>query len=111
MQIKEFSKLLETSGLPVAYWSFPEKEAPELPYIIYLINNNNDYYADDLNYVDIGEVDVELYSSYKDFKTEGIIEQIFKTNHIKYNKSSFYIKKENMWETLYELEIIIDQGE
>lgn len=108
MQIKEFKELLESTNLPVAYWSFPEGNAPELPYIVYLINGNNDYYAEQQNYVDIGEVDVEFYSSYKDFQTEGIIERLFKENNIKYNKTSQYLESENMWETLYELEIIID---
>lgn len=108
MQVSEFKTLLETTGLPVAYWSFPENKAPELPYVVYVINNNNDFYADMMNYVNIGEVDVELYSAYKDYELEGIIENTFKNNNIKYSKSSTYLKTENMWETLYEIEIIIE---
>ena len=36
MTTEELGKLLETSGLPVAYNAFPIGDAPALPFICYL---------------------------------------------------------------------------
>ena len=46
MTLGEFKELLETTGLPVAYYSFPENEAPSLPFICYISPGTDNFSAD-----------------------------------------------------------------
>ena len=48
MSLEEIKKLLETTGLPVAYRAFPVGNAPPLPFICYLFSSTNNFNADDV---------------------------------------------------------------
>ena len=50
MSLEEIKKLLETTGLPVAYRAFPVGNAPPLPFICYLFASTNNFNADDVVY-------------------------------------------------------------
>ena len=66
MTYKEVADLLITTGLPVTYLMWPEKEAPDLPYICYYYPNSNDEPADNINWAHITALNVELYTQNKD---------------------------------------------
>ena len=50
MSLEEIKKLLETTGLPVAYRAFPVGNAPPLPFVCYLFSSTNNFNADDAVY-------------------------------------------------------------
>ena len=105
----EINSLLETIGLPFTYYSFPENEAPNLPYFVFYYPNNNDLSADNINYQTIVNMNLELYSENKDFALEKRVEDVFKANGIFFQKSEQYIRTERMHEVLYEVQLLITE--
>lgn len=90
-----------------AYYSFPEKAAPELPYLLYWFPTSNDEYADDENYVKIGDMRIELYSKHKDFELEKSVEEKLREAEITYVKSEQDLPSEGMYEVIYETEVVL----
>lgn len=107
MTLEEVVKILKSSDLPVTYYMWG-KNAPSLPYLVYYYPNSNDEFADDENWTNIKQLNVELYTANKDFGLEGKIESIFKENDLCFIKSESYLNDENMYEVLYEMEVIVD---
>jgi hypothetical protein len=89
----------------VAYRAFPVGAAPELPFICYVDVSTDNFMADNQVYAVIYDVDVELYTQYKDPATESLVEACLKGLGIAWNKSDEYIDSENMYEILYSFSI------
>lgn len=102
--------MVESFGLPFAYYSFPESEAPDLPYVVYYYPNSDDMIADNKNYQPINAVDIEVYTRNKDFALESRVESILKAHDIPYEKNSTYSNLEHMWGILYAAEVIIKEN-
>lgn len=100
----ELYNLLKSTGLPVAYHHF--KNPPNLPYIVYLFTYSNNYGADNKVYSKINNYQVELYSDKKDLESEKLIEELFDENGIFYEKSETYIESEDLYQVLYEIQVI-----
>ena len=108
MTYKEIAQMIESIGLPFAYYSFPEKQAPPLPYIVFNYPSNDDFGADNTNYKTIVNLDIELYTVNKDFDHEETVEDVLKANRLFYAKSQGYLDSEQMYEVLYEMQIPIE---
>ena len=89
----------------VAYRAFPVGAAPELPFICYMDVGTDNFVADNEVYSVIYEIDVELYTRYKDPESEAAVEQCLKDHGIVWNKSDEYIDSENMYEVVYTFSI------
>ena len=74
MTLLEINTMVASFGLPYAYHHFTEKTAQEPPFIVFFYPSINDLYADGINYQRISELDIELYTSNKDFAKEEMIE-------------------------------------
>lgn len=94
--------------LPMAYYQFPIDEAPDLPYLVYYYDENNDMIADNKNYADISSLTIELYTRTKSFDLEDTVEAVLKENNIVYDKSESFIDDELMYQITYESEVIIN---
>ena len=104
MTLKQLSELLE--GIyPTAYWSFPEKKAPEMPYLVYFEDSSNNFAADNKVYHHRKRVFVELMTRDKDTIAEGLVEEAFDANDIYWEKSCTHLDDENAYETIYTLEV------
>lgn len=103
MTIEAFKDVLETTGLPVTYYAFPEGEAPPLPYICYLNPDNNNFAADGTVYYSSKKVLVELYTERREQETEEKVEEALSSFF--YEKEATYIDSENCYQILYELEV------
>ncbi len=103
MNEAELSSLLKSTGLSVAYNHF--KSPPELPYIVYLFSHSNNFGADNKVHTKINNYQVELYSDKKDLLSERLIEDLFDSNEIFYDKSETYIESEELYQVMYEIEI------
>ena len=61
----------------VAYYAWPENEAPALPFIVYIFPEEAGMGADNVNYLPTTSVQVELYTKLKDPAQEGQVVTAF----------------------------------
>lgn len=101
----ELHNLLKSTGLPVAYHHFDEKNPPSLPYIVYLFVSSANFGADNKVYAKRNNYQVELYADKKDPASEKLLEDLFDSNDIYYDKSETYIESEKMYQVIYEIQI------
>ena len=103
MSLEEIKKLLETTGLPVAYRAFPVGNAPPLPIICYLFSSTNKNKAEDVVNQDINRITIELYTESKDPEAENAVEAALKD--LCWEKSEEYLDDEQCYEIIYEIEV------
>ena len=85
-------KMMEETGLPFAYDHFEEGEAPEPPFVCYLLPQSNHFSADGRVYLKITEVHIELYTDCKDLSAEQKVEAVLDKHGIFYEKSGLKAK-------------------
>ena len=102
-KLEEIKHLLESTGFPVAYHSFPEDDAPPMPYIVFLEPYSNNFSADGITYSQISHIQVELYTKFKEPEAEQKVESCLSSFF--WNKSEFKIDSEKCYEIIYELEV------
>lgn len=103
MTLAELNTLLETLGMPVAYSHFKKATSP--PFITYQFAYGSDFKADNQNYKDISNVQVELYTKIKDLTNEGQVEALLKNNRLPYMKTEAFLDSENLYQVIYEIQI------
>lgn len=108
MTYKQIASMVSSIGLPYAYYQFPEGTAQAPPFVVFFYADTDDVFADDTNYQRIATLNIELYTSEKDFATEETIEQILANINLTYYKEENYIDSEQMWQIAYEMEVIIN---
>lgn len=108
MTYKQIAQMIESMGLPFTYDSFPNNIAPVPPYIVFNYPQNDDFGADNANYVSIDVLNIELYSASKDFATEQTIEAVLNQNGFYYEKSEAYIRSENLFQITYVTQVITE---
>ena len=75
MELQELKERLEQTGFPVAYYSFPENEAPPLPFICYLVTGSDNFAADGVVHDKALQIQIELYTRGKDLQAV-VIEEV-----------------------------------
>ena len=103
MTLEELKTLLESTGLPVAYRAFPVGQAPDLPFICYLVEYSNNFDADNRVYYPINHITIELYTEFKNPDTEALVETALKD--ICWEKTEEYLDDERCYEITYEIEV------
>jgi hypothetical protein len=103
MNIYEVQPRLEITGLPVTYRAWPEKKAPPLPFICWLVDDYDNLFADGEVYTSVANVRVELYARKKDPSLEAQVEQALAGLH--WTKTETYIASERCYMILYEIEV------
>lgn len=104
MTITELDAELRKLDMPVAYREFDEYTAP--PFLVYLFTGDADLKADDTNYQQISEIDVELYTAYKDPATEKIVEDKLRSLGLPWRKFEAWIDSEKVYQIAYEISIV-----
>lgn len=113
MTYLDISNMVYSMGLPYAFDHFQEGEKnPEgttiaPPFIIYFWEDR-DFRADNINYVGRCRLFIELYTENKDITLEKQVERILTLNGLSYRKDSAYLEYEKLWESEYQMEVIID---
>lgn len=100
----ELLTLLKSTGLQVAYGSFATAVSP--PFITYQFSYSNDLIADNINYAEISNFQVELYTTKKDLASEKKVQDALKVAELPYSKIETWIKEEKMYQILYEIQLI-----
>lgn len=107
MTIAELYDHLEDIGLPLTYYDWATYETiPDPPYIAYMFTSADDFMADNINYQEISNFQVELYTNKKDLVSEKKIEDKFKALETPYTKMETKIEKEGMYQVVYEIQLI-----
>lgn len=108
MTLASLARIL--TGIPgfqnrVAYRAFPENQAPELPFIVYIATASDNFTADNLVYFPQQSVDVELYTEHKDEATEAAVESALNAAEIVWSKDEDYIDSEACYMIVYSITI------
>lgn len=90
---------------PTAYWSFPDGEAPDMPYIVYFETSTDNFGADNKVYHVKRGVSVELMTKTKDPTAESTVEAALDGAGIFWNKTETHLDDEDAYEVIYDLEV------
>ena len=110
MTIKQINDMVQEIGIPFTYYEFPEGTAQAPPYVVWFLSNDNDFKADNTNYCDIEQLNIELYTTEKDFDLEAQVEQVLKSHDLASRKESAFVDSEKMQQTSWEMEVIINES-
>jgi len=105
MTHEEVVAMVAEMGLPNAYHHFAEGEAVDPPFLCFLYPNENEYGADNEVYFTTNTLDIELYTDAKDPDLEAQIETVLRKHEIFYHKTEVWIKSEQLYEVLYEMDV------
>jgi len=108
MTHEEINTMVASIGLPYAYYQFPEGTSQNPPFVCFFYSNTDDLCADNTNYQRIPKLNIELYTSEKDFEQEANLEKILNDNGLTYYKEENDISSQSMWQIAYEMEVIIN---
>lgn len=109
MQQAELYQLLESIGLPLAYGEFkstPELPSPDPPFLIYQFAYSGDLMADNRNYLEISNFQVELYTDIKDLAAERLVQDALASAELPYSKTEIKLDGESMYQIIYEIQLI-----
>lgn len=110
MTIEEINQMVESIGLPCTYYEFPEGTQQAPPYIAWFLASDNDMYADNENYADIEQLNIELYTSIRDFELEAQVEEVLRAKGFTWRKEPGEIPSEKMHQTAWEMEVFINES-
>lgn len=108
MTPQEVNTMVESVGIPSAYYQFADDTGQQPPFICFFYDNSNDMPADNINYVRVERLYIELYTDQKDFALESKAEKTLNDNGIVFAKSQDYIDTERMHVTVYESDIVLE---
>lgn len=109
MTYKEIATMIESIGLPYAYYQFPDGTDQACPFICFFLDSSNDFAADNTNYQKIRSLNIELYTDNKDFTLEQTVEDILSGSGLVYYREETYLDSERMFMVSYETEIVITE--
>lgn len=109
MTYKEIATMVESIGLPYAYYQFPDGTDQACPFICFFLDSSNDFAADNTNYQKIRSLNIELYTDSKDFTLEQTVEDILSGSGLVYYREETYLDSERMFMVSYETEIVITE--
>lgn len=109
MTYKQVSDMIESIGLPYAYYEFPNGTEIAPPFVCFLFTDSNDLAADNTNYQKIRPLEIELYTDAKDFALENQVETALNQSGLVYSRSETYIDTEQMNMVTYSTEIVITE--
>lgn len=105
MTLPELKDKLKTLNLPIAYRCFAVGQVPELPYIVYYVDEDIGFYADDIVYYEGCAVTIEVYTGQKDLQLEKKVKELLNENELPYESYESFLDSENMYLKAYEIEI------
>ena len=108
MTPQQVNIMLETIGVPVAYYQFKEGTGQQPPFVCFFYGNSNDVIADNSNYLRVDRLFVELYTDEKDFALEKSVETTLNNYGIVFDKSEEYIDSERMHVTVYQSDVVLE---
>lgn len=110
MTYQEVKTVVESIGIPYAYYQFTAETAQAPPFICFYFDESNDEPADGQNWAKIRTLYIELYTDEKDFDLEDEVETILANNEMFYVRSEDYLDSERMMMVTYQIQVVITGG-
>lgn len=107
MTYKEVASMVESIGVPYAYYQFSKDTARPCPFICFYFDSSNDFLADGTNYQPIRSLTIELYTDAKDFALEQTVEDTLNNHGLVFYRLESYIDSEKMYMVTFTTEIVI----
>lgn len=108
MTTAEIYSMIQAVGVPCVYHHFKKGTGKEPPFICFYFDGDNDFLADDSNYVQINTLIIELYTDAKEFALERTLESVLSQNGLVWAKTEAYIESEKMYMETYTTEVLIN---
>lgn len=107
MDLNTLYDILDGTGLPVTYRSWPTDPArnlpPPLPWICYMETRPDNFAADGIVYHSDPGYRIELYTAEKDRASEQAVEAALTAAGLFYTKEETFLDDENCYEIMYEI--------
>lgn len=102
------TEMSEAIGGEFNYLMFSENSAPNPPYILFYYPQRDDFLADNEAYQIITQLNIELYTSEKDFEKENALEAVLTGYGFVFSKTESWLNDEKLYEILYTMEVCLD---
>ena len=99
----ELEKLLAAGGLPGAYHHFDAP--PAAPFLVYLDNGSDPFFADNRTYTEATGYRIELYGPLDLEPETAKIRAVLDAANIPYTVSHSYVESEALFESIFEIEV------
>lgn len=109
MTYKEVATMINSIGIPYAYYQFPDGTAQACPFICFFFSDSKDLAAENTNYKKIRTLNIELYTDNKDFTLEETVETVLNSNGLVYDRSESYLDSERMFMVVYTTDILVTE--
>lgn len=110
MTYRDVKTMVQSIGLPFAYYQFTADTAVAPPFICFYFDESDDEPADNMNWAKIRTLYIELYTDAKDFELESTVETVLANNDQFYTRSETYLDSERMMMVAYEMQVVITGG-
>lgn len=110
MTYQEVKTMVESIGIPFAYYQFTKDTAQPTPFACWYFDGSNDEPADNTNWAKIRTLYIEIYTDAKDFALEKTVEDILAEHELFYEKSETYLGDERMMMEIYQTQVVITGG-
>lgn len=111
MTTQDIAAMVESIGLPNAYYQFPEGTEQATPFVCFFYSYSSDVLADDCNYQKVERLIIELYTDTKDLDLEQTVEEVLASHGLVWSRDEEWIESERMLEVVYEMDVVITSGE
>ena len=110
MTLSEIATMLAETNIDFCYYSYPVNQAPPLPFMVYFFPGDDDFIADNSNYLDIRRLTIELYMELLDidFTIAKSVEDILKAHNLVYTVSNDVITSDQLYRVTFESEVIFN---
>ena len=109
MTTAEVAEMIDSIGVPNAYYQFTNQTDVAPPFIAFYYPESSDLSADNINYLNINQLIIELYTDNKDFGLEKTIETKLKENDLVYTRTETYLGDERMYMVVFSTSVIITE--
>lgn len=103
----EVANMINTIGVPFAYYQFPNNTEQACPFVCFFFGLSNDLAADNTNFQKIRELNIELYTDNKDFQLEETVESVLNRNGLVFTREESYLDSERMYMVTFTTQIVL----
>lgn len=105
MSKEAIEHMISEMQIPFEYHHFTEKNTIDPPFLVYIMDESNNFHADGIVYFRVSKLNIELYSDEKDMDLEKKVETVLEKYQKTWQKTEDYIEKEQLYEVVYEMEV------
>lgn len=110
MKLSDIIDILTSIGIPVAYNHFVSRQEP--PYLVYYVENSDNFCADNKVMSENLTVMIELYTKTKNLQLEKQLKDLLTDNEFPYELiGESFIESDNVYQIMYEINVMAVQDE